>query len=525
MAVDDLPLAGCHILLLRSGTELGDELTLRGSVAQHGGQLSVNGVPALEARALTHVVAADWAAVVARAPSLAHRHEPVRTDVPGLAESRAPAFVSHQWLAHALEDPGRRPREADFSVPVAGWSPPTLDGLACSGPPVAKKARGAPASQQWACAVCTLADNVGLACTACGGARDAHAASDGAVASASPAQTIVLLSTSDSDDDAPLSDEAVVKRLARSYEAAVGDSDACLAAQLARDEMDAASLALAQRLQSKETARALAGTGGVDRRQHHYQQHQQHRRPRTPPPPPGPRRIFSGASFYLNKLRHRGSRDVRQPVGEARPAEIDPHEIIWDASKLEAAIFTSYGTDYEHLLTQLAAMRDKSKVIVCDMYDHTRERAQVHLPANRQSSDGAEACAHEQFIVIHPCMDTTAAGEGTASARSRMRGERGTMHPKLMLLLFPDFLRISISSANIGAYETQINQQYWIHDIPRQTQNGHQVVRSQSHSSGHHSFQVEVRACTPSPVDTVRRCVLTPCQCAARSCSTSCKKY
>ena len=41
------------------------------------------------------------------------------------------------------------------------------------------------------------------------------------------------------------------------------------------------------------------------------------------------------------------------------------------------------------------------------------------------------------------------------------------MHPKLMLLLFPDFLRISISSANLGAYESRINQCYWVHDVPR----------------------------------------------------------
>lgn len=41
------------------------------------------------------------------------------------------------------------------------------------------------------------------------------------------------------------------------------------------------------------------------------------------------------------------------------------------------------------------------------------------------------------------------------------------MHPKLMMLLFPDFLRICISSANIGCYEGKINQTYWIHDLPR----------------------------------------------------------
>jgi hypothetical protein len=56
-------------------------------------------------------------------------------------------------------------------------------------------------------------------------------------------------------------------------------------------------------------------------------------------------------------------------------------------------------------------MPDRSKVIVCDTYDHTRERAQVHLPATRAetASGGGDSGvgANEEFTVVHPCMDTT----------------------------------------------------------------------------------------------------------------------
>ena len=76
-------------------------------------------------------------------------------------------------------------------------------------------------------------------------------------------------------------------------------------------------------------------------------------------------------------------------------------------SKLEAAIFTSYGTDFAHLQCQLAAMRDKSKVIVCDTYDHTRDRARIHFPELHRGTHEGVAAAHDEFVVVHPCMDTT----------------------------------------------------------------------------------------------------------------------
>lgn len=104
-------------------------------------------------------------------------------------------------------------------------------------------------------------------------------------------------------------------------------------------------------------------------------------------------------------------------------------------------------------------MPNKYNVIVVDNYEHLSQRAKVIRP-------GAEAEGRE-FTVVHPTFDTTALQSGLQSQKSRMRSHRGTMHPKLMMLLFPDFLRICISSANIGCYEGKINQTYWIHDLPR----------------------------------------------------------
>ena len=49
------------------------------------------------------------------------------------------------------------------------------------------------------------------------------------------------------------------------------------------------------------------------------------------------------------------------------------------------------------------------------------------------------------------------------------RYAKGTMHPKLMLLEYPGFLRVSIASANMSNYDRNINNQFWVHDFPLKT--------------------------------------------------------
>lgn len=103
---------------------------------------------------------------------------------------------------------------------------------------------------------------------------------------------------------------------------------------------------------------------------------------------------------------------------------------------------------------------------VCDTYSHTMQKPAVHL------ADPGSRASTKAFNVCHPRMDCSPSGP-KETEQSRMEDVRGTMHPKLMLLWFNEFplqtdnfLRISISSANIGDYESGCNQQFWVHDCP-----------------------------------------------------------
>jgi hypothetical protein len=84
-------------------------------VESAGGVLSVNGTPALDARALTHVVADGWGALVARAPSLAALHSG-RFAAFALPNT-VPMFVTVGWLNGSLGS-GRRLAEAAFAFAV-----------------------------------------------------------------------------------------------------------------------------------------------------------------------------------------------------------------------------------------------------------------------------------------------------------------------------------------------------------------------------------------------------------------------
>ena len=89
-----MALEGCRILVLGTGVRLPADCL--------GAVVSLNGAPALEARSLTHLVAADWDAVVSHAPSLARRHDPAQPDGPLPPGTRPPLFVRPQWLEESL---------------------------------------------------------------------------------------------------------------------------------------------------------------------------------------------------------------------------------------------------------------------------------------------------------------------------------------------------------------------------------------------------------------------------------------
>lgn len=106
-------LRGCSILLLQEpcGLQSHSEEELRQAVAAAGAKLSIDGSPALDARTLTHVVAAGWEATAARAPSLAARHSDRYVEY--ASPRPTAAFVTTRWLTGSLET-GRRLAEAEF---------------------------------------------------------------------------------------------------------------------------------------------------------------------------------------------------------------------------------------------------------------------------------------------------------------------------------------------------------------------------------------------------------------------------
>ena len=297
------PLADCQILLLtdtmsshgctRSFLSPRDDSTLIERVAQRGGVLSVNGCPPLEAVRISHIVTSDLMSFKARAPSI---HAACRYD------SRiTPVFVSHMWLAHAVDDArSDRPTESEYAVPEANSATaPTIECAAPEEPPT-KKLRGLDCEDL----TCQGSAEQGGIC--------------GVLQRSRPATDVIELLSD--DDDA--SDERMATGLAWRCKAGAARSDVQLAAALVQADADAASLALARQLQAAEDANRLASE----------RQAAPLRSPpaRNPPPPAGRRRVFSGTSFFLNRLRG-SSGEVRHPVADARPPEIDPHEIIWDA--------------------------------------------------------------------------------------------------------------------------------------------------------------------------------------------------
>ena len=81
--------------------------------------------------------------------------------------------------------------------------------------------------------------------------------------------------------------------------------------------------------------------------------------------------------------------------------------------------------------------------------------------------EGSDASSYAPWEVVTPPFF-----EATESSVRRARMERGTMHPKLWLIELDGggagerFLRVGIFSSNIGAYDGEINNQFWLHDFP-----------------------------------------------------------
>ena len=196
---------------------------------------------------------------------------------------------------------------------------------------------------------------------------------------------------------------------------------------------------------------------------------------------------FDGRRVLLNKLVEtsaetgvpaegaQGAHEVGD-AGAPRMEEVSRSELLWRLGHLQSALFTSYGTDYEFLLELLGAEQTlapaatrRRGVVVVDNYDHHRMPA--GLDESKYTPDNLSVPAFLS-VVLPPFF---AAG---AAAAERTRVHHGTMHPKLWLLCFDaggpcaahggeGFLRLIISSANLGRYDAKINNQVWACDFVR----------------------------------------------------------
>jgi len=169
---------------------------------------------------------------------------------------------------------------------------------------------------------------------------------------------------------------------------------------------------------------------------------------------PTPRAVMRGDEpLVLNKLANVGA-GSRQG---ALPQEVTTEELHWHSPFLQHAFLTSYGVDYNlvrRLVHRSPAGQRNGGVVICDNYDHDSE------------ADGYDARTYAPWVVVLPPFFSS-----DATTKQRARLEKGTMHPKLQLLQFDggtaetQFLRVIISSANLGAYSQGINNQTWCHDF------------------------------------------------------------
>ena len=177
-------------------------------------------------------------------------------------------------------------------------------------------------------------------------------------------------------------------------------------------------------------------------------------------------RRFVGDRLRLNRLK-----GVEPAAGPHALDEVSMDELFGERQHLQAACLASYGVDYALLDSMLhgsPADADGSVIVVDNDDEHYRHHA------------GFDAETHPRRVVVLPpfhAEDSTPA--------ERLRARRGCMHPKLMLLAFDErgaddehddeeegatpnrrWLRVVISSANIGRYDAKINNQFWVHDFP-----------------------------------------------------------
>lgn len=167
-----------------------------------------------------------------------------------------------------------------------------------------------------------------------------------------------------------------------------------------------------------------------------------------------------GDTLRLNRL------DCAPPASAGAPDEVSPYELFEcdgvgrGSPNLHAVLATSYGCDYgfvDSLVDGSPADLAGNVIIFDNQRDHHRKMG------------GLDQDTYARRTVVMPHFHSYASTQA-----ERMRMQRGTMHPKLMILEFRSvegapcerFLRVVIGSANLGQYDSRVNNQYWVHDFP-----------------------------------------------------------
>ena len=157
--------------------------------------------------------------------------------------------------------------------------------------------------------------------------------------------------------------------------------------------------------------------------------------PVVPDPPFVPEIHYDGQYIYMNKLP--GIVDVEKVISFS--------EILGAVDQIEAILLSAYGTDIEWLLSHF--VRGKTSITLIDQPPRDEQPVATSMyPLGK---------LWPNFQVIHPKF-----------LRKDGLFGMGTMHAKLMLIKYPKFLRIVVSSANLEQYDWEkITQNIWLVDV------------------------------------------------------------
>jgi len=172
-----------------------------------------------------------------------------------------------------------------------------------------------------------------------------------------------------------------------------------------------------------------------------------------------------GDTLLLNRLLAPGPGAAHSAHA---PDEVSPEELFecpedgQGSPYLYSALATSYGCDYS-FVTSLVLGSPADVAGRVTIFDNQRD--------HHRKMGAFDETTYPRRTVVMPHFHSP---DSTLAERLRM--QRGTMHPKLTILEFrgadgapgSGFLRLVVASANLGRYDSRVNNQYWVHDfLPR----------------------------------------------------------